>query len=201
MEQPRDRSGQASGGAAEDPDAALLAAYAAGDAAAARRMAERFTPLAFRLALRMVGDRAEAEDLAQEAMIRLMRAAPGWRAGGARVTSWLYRVVANLCLDGQRRRPMVALDGVPEAEDGQPGVDALLTDRARVAALDRAFAALPERQRLAVVLRHIEGLANPEIALILDVGVEAVESLIARGLRGVKAALVGQRGALGYEEA
>lgn len=181
-------------------DLRLLAAYGSGDAAAARGMAQRFAPLAFRLALRMLADRAEAEDVAQEAMIRLFRAAPEWQAGGARVTSWLYRVVANLCLDRLRRRPMLALDAVPEAEDGQPGVEALLTDRARAAALDRALADLPERQRLALVLRHIEGLSNPEIAAIMEVGIEAAESLTARGMRGLKAALAGQRDSLGYEE-
>lgn len=201
MREALDPAGQAGGGAVADPDAALLAGYAAGDAAAARQMAGRFTPLAFRLALRMLGNRAEAEDLAQEAMIRLMRAAPGWQAGGARVSSWLYRVVANLCLDRLRRQPMLALDAAPEAEDGQPGAEVLLTDKARAAALDRALAGLPERQRLALVLRHIEGLSNPEIAAIMDVGIEAAESLTARGLRGLKAALAGQRDALGYEEA
>jgi RNA polymerase sigma factor (sigma-70 family) len=67
--------------------------------------------------------------------------------------------------------------------------------------LDAALATLPERQREAVVLRHIEGLSNPEIAEVLQIGVEAVESLTARGKRALAAALSGQRAALGYEEA
>jgi RNA polymerase sigma-70 factor, ECF subfamily len=70
-----------------------------------------------------------------------------------------------------------------------------------MAALAAALATLPDRQREAVVLRHIEGLSNPEIAEILQIGVEAVESLTARGKRGLAAALSGQREALGYEEA
>jgi RNA polymerase sigma-70 factor (ECF subfamily) len=187
---------QRPGAADED----LLAAYAAGDPAAPRRMAERFAPLAYRLALRLLGDAAEAEDVAQEAMIRLFKAAPGWRPGGAKVTSWLYRVSANLATDRLRRRRGVPLDAAAELADGAPSAEARLTERARVAALDRALATLPERQRLALVLRHIEGLANPEIAAIMDIGTEAVESLTARGKRALRAVLAGERLALGFED-
>ena len=70
----------------------------------------------------------------------------------------------------------------------------------RMAALQAALDALPERQRQAVVLRHIEGLGNPEIAAVMDIGVEAVESLTARGKRALAALLAGQRGELGYED-
>jgi RNA polymerase sigma-70 factor (ECF subfamily) len=187
---------QRPGAADED----LLAAYAAGDPAAPRRMTERFAPLAYRLALRMLADAAEAEDVAQEAMIRLFKAAPGWRPGGAKVTSWLYRVSANLATDRSRRRRGVPLDEAAELADGAPSAEARLTERARAEALDRALALLPERQRLALVLRHIEGLANPEIAAIMEIGTEAVESLTARGKRALRAALAGERLALGFED-
>ncbi len=70
-----------------------------------------------------------------------------------------------------------------------------------MAALDAALMALPERQRQAVVLRHLEGLANPEIAEIMALGVEAVESLTARGKRNLAAALAGRRDDLGYDDA
>lgn len=181
-------------------DDRLLAAYAAGDPGAPRAMTDRFTGPAFRVALRMLGDRAEAEDVTQEALIRLFRAAPGWRSGEARVTSWLYRVTANLCLDRLRRQRTIPLDEAPDLPDGQPGAEARLTDRARSDALQRALSDLPERQRLAVVLRHLEGLANSEIAAILEVGVDAVESLTARGKRALALALAGQKAALGYED-
>ena len=183
-----------------DGDDGLLAAYAAGDPRAPRAMADRFTGLAFRLAVRMLGDRAEAEDVAQEALIRLFRAAPGWQPGTARVTSWLYRVTANLCLDRLRWPRLAPLDAAPYVAVGGMGAEERLTDQARTDALQRALARLPERQRLAVVLRHLEGLANPEIAAILEVGVEAVESLTARGKRALAEALADQKAALGYEE-
>lgn len=180
-------------------DDALLALYAGGDRAAPRLMTDRFLPHTYRLALRFLGDRTEAEDVAQEAMVRLFRMAPGWQPGQAKVTTWLYRVTANLCTDRLRRRPAVNIDEVPEMSDGAPSAEERLTDGARLTALDLALARLPERQRVAVVLRHIEGLANPEIAAVLEVGVEAVESLIARGKRALKEELGGMRAALGYD--
>jgi len=83
--------------------------------------------------------------------------------------------------------------------DDAPGAEARLQDGARHDALQNALAALPERQRQAVVLRHLEGLSNPEIAAIMDIGVEAVESLSARGRRSLEQALEGRRAELGYE--
>ncbi|WP_299691121.1 RNA polymerase sigma factor [uncultured Tateyamaria sp.] len=182
-------------------EAALLARYARGDAAAARALTTRLTPRAYGHAMRLLGDRAEAEDVAQEAMMRLWKIAPDWRTGEAKVTTWLYRVVANLCTDRLRRRPRgpVALDDVAEPLDPAPGAEDRLLAQARRDALARALASLPERQRLAVMLRHFEGATNPEIAERLDVSVEAVESLTARGKRALAAALKGQATALGYE--
>jgi RNA polymerase sigma-70 factor (ECF subfamily) len=178
-------------------DAALLAAYAAGDPSAARLLADRLVPRLLRFAARMLGDAAEAEDVVQEAMLRLWRAAPGWRAGEARVSTLAYRVAANLCTDRLRRRRGVALDAIAEPEDGRPSVEARLIAADRRQALESALAALPERQRQAVVLRHLEGLSNPEIAVVMDIGVEAVESLTARGKRALAVALSDQRRELG----
>ncbi|MEP1200726.1 RNA polymerase sigma factor [Tateyamaria sp.] len=183
-------------------DADLLAAYARGDAGAARLLTVRLTPRAFGQAMRMLGDSGEAEDVAQEAMMRLWRVAPEWRHGEAKVTTWLFRVVANLCTDRLRKRARAAmsLDAVAEPEDPTPSVESRMQDDARRDALRLALAALPERQRIAVTMRHFEGAANPEIAEALGIGTEAVESLTARGKRALAAALKGQAAALGYEE-
>ncbi|MEZ5779269.1 MAG: RNA polymerase sigma factor [Paracoccaceae bacterium] len=181
-----------------ESDEALLAQYAGGDRRAAHVLTERMTPLAYRVAFRMLGDAGEAEDAAQEAMIRLWRAAPDWRDQGAKVSTWLYRVASNLSLDRLRRRRTVALDAVPEPADDRPGAEQGMIAAERARALDRALLQLPERQRQAVMLRHLEGLGNPEIAAIMETGVEAVESLIARGKRGLAEALAGQRAELGY---
>ena len=182
------------------PDEALLVRYANGDAQAARGLTLRLGPRAFSQAFRMLGDRAEAEDVAQEALLRLWKIAPDWRQGEAKVTTWLYRVVANLCTDRLRRARNVTLDRVPEPEDDRAGPAERLQNRARADALQSALASLPERQRQAVVLRHIEGLANPQIAEILEISTEAVESLTARGKRSLTQILAGRRTELGYHD-
>ena len=182
------------------PDAVLLAQYAAGDPGAARLLADRLAPRLLRAARRILGDHAEAEDVVQEAMLRLWRAAPGWRAGEAQVSTWAYRVAVNLCTDRLRRRRTVPIESVPEPEADRPPADSVLIEDARLRALGLALAALPDRQRQAVVLRHIEGLANPEIGEVMGIGVEAVESLIARGKRALAQALAGRRDELGFSE-
>ena len=188
-------------GLADAPDEALLRLYANGDGQAARELARRFLPRMLAYGRRMLHDAAEAEDVAQEAMVRLWRIAPDWRSGEAQVSTWLWRVVANLCTDRlRRRRPGPPLDEAPEPADPAPSALAAMVAHDRAAALEAALAALPDRQRQAVVLRHLEGLSNPEIAQIMDIGVEAVESLTARGKRALAARLSGQREALGYDD-
>ncbi|MBM7069241.1 RNA polymerase sigma factor [Actibacterium sp. 188UL27-1] len=182
-------------------DDLLLARFAQGDQGAARVLTVRLTPRVLAVAQRMLGDAAEAEDVAQEAMMRLWKMAPNWQAGTAQVSTWLYRVAANLCTDRLRRsrRRGVSLDAVPEPVDDRPGVEQDLQMRARADALQAALMTLPERQRQAVILRHLEGLANPQIAAVMDISTEAVESLTARGKRALALVLTGQKAALGLD--
>ncbi len=186
-------------------DAELLRQYAEGVPKAARLLTARLAPLAYRLALRLLQDRADAEDVAQDAMLRLWKAAPGWREDEAKVSTWLYAVTRNLCMDRMRRskaRGGTALDlqAIAEPADPGPAAEARLTETARQDALQTALRALPDRQREAVVLRHLEGLSNPEIAQIMDISTEAVESLTARGKRNLATALAARRSELGYED-
>lgn len=181
-------------------DASLLRRYAAGDAQAAAELTKKLTPRAFGVAYRVLGDRAEAEDVAQEALLRLWKIAPDWDEQGAQVSTWLYRVVMNLCIDIKRRRRggSVDLDDIPEPADPSRSALEDMQDNARHDALMDALNMLSDRQRQAVVLRHIEELGNPEIAEVLEVSVEAVESLVARGKRALAKALAGRKGELGY---
>jgi RNA polymerase sigma-70 factor (ECF subfamily) len=181
-------------------DDALLAQYLKGDAAAARALTTRLTPRIYGYAVRMLGDRAEAEDVTQDAMMRLWKIAPDWRVGEAKVSTWLHRVTANLCTDRLRRKRGLGLNDVDEPHDPSLSVTAQLQTRERMDALQTALQTLPDRQRQAVILRHIEGLANPEIAQILEISTEAVESLTARGKRALAQALAPARAKLGYDD-
>lgn len=180
-------------GAADETDEALLARFADGDHSAARALTLRHTPRTLSLAAGMLRDRAEAEDVAKEAMLRLWRIAPDWRDGEAKVSTWLHRVTSNLCIDRlrKRRRAGPPLEDVAEPEDPAPGMDARLMAGDRAAAVTAAIARLPERQRRALRLRHFEDLGNPMIAEAMNVSVEAVESLLTRGRRALARDLAG----------
>ncbi len=182
-------------------DDALLVLYGNGDPMAAELLTRRLAPRVLGFAARLLGgDRAEAEDVTQEAMLRLWKIAPDWRSGEAKVTTWLFRVVTNLCTDRLRKRRTVDIDLIDDPADQAPGAVETLIQADRAAALQAALMGLPERQRIAVTLRHIEGETNPDIAQIMQISVEAVESLTARGKKALAAALAGKREELGYGE-
>ena len=180
-------------------DDALMVLYANGDRAAAEALSFRQTPRVFALAKRLLNNVAEAEDVTQEALLRLWKIAPNWRQGEAQVSTWLYRVTSNLCVDRLRKKRGVNIDDIPEPADDAPSVEANMQTRDRARALQNALAQLPERQRLAVTLRHIEELSNPEISRIMDISVEAVESLTSRAKRKLAALLSEQKHAVGLK--
>ena len=181
-------------------DAELLARFSKGDRAAALALTSRLAPVVFAQAFRMLGDRAEAEDVTQESLLRLWKAAPGWDATRAKITTWLYRATSNLCIDRLRKSNRNSGDEVPEVADETPGIDRKLQATARAQALQHALQTLPDRQRQAMILRHIEDLSNPEISDIMEIYVEAVESLVSRGRRALASTLAPQKKALGLED-
>lgn len=184
-----------------DPNAALLAAYLAGDVHAAAALTRAVTPMIYALAMRMLGEQAAAEDVTQDAMLRLWRHAPKWEYGRAKISTWLYRVASNLCTDRLRaRRDFVQPDAVAEVMSDDPSAADALQAQARASALRDGIAQLPERQAKAVALRHLSNLTNPEIAEIMECKVEAVESLLARGKRQLAAVLAPQKDALGFND-
>ena len=181
-------------------DAELLARFAKGDRAAAQVLTARLAPVVYTQAFRMLGDRAEAEDITQDSLLRLWHAAPDWQAGQAKVTTWLYRVTSNLCIDKMRKSKRHSSGAVPEMPDNGPDMERRLQDRARAQALRAALRDLPNRQKQAIIWRHLEGLSNPDVAQIMQISVEAVESLMSRGKRSLADALAPQKKALGLED-
>jgi RNA polymerase sigma-70 factor (ECF subfamily) len=172
-----------------DPDEALLARVAAGDPAAVRAMVGRKLPRLMSLAQRMLGDAGEAEDVAQEAFLRIWKQAARWKPGQAKFDTWLHRVALNLCYDRLRRRREVVTDAPPDQADPGPAPDRGLEAADVATRVSRALQALPERQREAIVLCHYQELGNIEAAAVMGVSVEALESLLSRGRRALRAAL------------
>lgn len=180
-----------------DLDAELLARVARGDASAVRLLVAHKLPRLIALAARMLGDRMEAEDVAQEAFVRIWKQAPHWREGEARFDTWLHRVAMNLCYDRLRARREVPDETLPDAqyERYEPeapmpgGPEAALEARQHGEHVRQALAALPPRQREALVLTYYQELSNAQAAGVMGLTVDALESLLVRARRGARAHL------------
>lgn len=172
----------------DDSDEALMARVARGDQPAFRALARRHVPAMVGLARRILGNAAEAEDVAQEAMLRVWTHAPRWQPLAA-FRTWLTRVVVNLCLDRKRRAPWVELEAAGDIVDPAPAASELAETDERERLLQAAIANLPDRQRTAIVLTYTEGMSNAQVADILDTSVSAVETLLVRGKQNLRRAL------------
>lgn len=177
-----------------DPDEDLVTRVGAGDPAAIRALVARKSGRLLGLAHRMLGDLAEAEDVTQEAFMRAWKQAPDWRPGAAKFDTWLHRVALNLCYDRLRRRREVVMETLPERPDEGPAPDRGLEAQDTGRQVARAMQALPDRQREAIVLCHYQEMGNIEAAALMGVSVEALESLLGRGRRALRAALAGAVG-------
>jgi RNA polymerase sigma-70 factor (ECF subfamily) len=163
----------------EQTDEALMARVAGGDRAAFNALTQRHAGPVVRLATHILRNQAEAEDVAQDALLRVWANAPRWKPV-AQFRTWLTRIVVNLCLDRKRRAIWLPLDNAGDVAD--PALDAAAQyeagdDERRLAA---AIAQLPPRQRAAIVLTYSEGLSNADAAGILDTSVSAIETLLVR---------------------
>ncbi len=177
-----------------DEDSALVLRVGEGDVGAYRELVARYAPQLLRFATRVLRDPTEAEDVVQETCLRLWQRARDYTPQ-ARVTTWLHRIAHNLAVDRLRARgrlkplPDEDEDAMPESAR-QPS---LIDEKRRVLALDAALAELPERQAAALTLVHLHGLSGKEASEVLGIGAEALESLLARARRALKAGLTEPR--------
>jgi len=165
---------------ADASDAELISWSADGDRRAFDSIVARHGAFTLRVALRLMRDPAVAEDVVQEAMVRVWTRAAHFDAGRASFRTWLYRIVVNLCIDRRRR---VQPDPMPEdfdVADPAAGADEMMEVSERNAALAGALKDLPVRQRAAMTLVYDEGMSGAEAARVLGLSARAVERLLAR---------------------
>jgi RNA polymerase sigma factor (sigma-70 family) len=174
-----------------DPDAELLEQVGRQDPAAVRTLVARKLPRLLSLAMRMLGDRMEAEDVAQEVFVRIWKQASRWREGEAKFDTWVHRVALNLCYDRLRGRREEPCDELPDEADPAALPEARLEARAQDERVRTALAALPARQREALVLTYYQEMSNIDAAALMDITVDALESLLARARRNLRAQLAG----------
>lgn len=169
-------------------DAALLAASARRETAAFAELVNRYYKPVYRVVWRMTGGHADSEDIAQDAFVKLWRDPSQVREAGA-LKGWLMRVASNAVIDRSRKPKHSDVDAALDLADPKAQADGPL-DRSQAARLvDGRIADLPERQRLALTLVYFEGLSNIEAAAVMDVSVEAIESLLSRARRSLKESL------------
>src|SRR5579883_1457503 len=188
---------QVTGGA--ESDESLVARTAEGDGKAFRLLVTRHTPRSMRLAQRMTGNASDAEELVQEAFLRLWTKADTWQPGRGKFTTWFFRIVVNLCLDRRRRGDFLPLESAGDPPDPRRSALAKVYDDEVSRAVARAVGELPERQRAALVLCYYEEMSNLEAAQALSVSVSALEALLVRARRTLKSRL-GSFGGLGPKE-
>jgi RNA polymerase sigma-70 factor (ECF subfamily) len=164
-----------------DSDDDLLARIGNDDQSAFRLLVERHLDRAYALALRILKNAADAEDVVQDSLLKVWSQRGRWEGGRAKFSTWLYRVVTNRCIDLRRQSRTDGMDDMSQFVDEKPDAFATLHREEVGHLLESAIQKLPEQQRIAVVLSYHQGLGNAEIAEVMETTVSAVESLLKRG--------------------
>lgn len=165
----------------ETDDERLLRAIAEGSREAFAILVKRHSSRFYSVAYRYMAQRQEAEDMVQEAFIKLWQRPDMWAADRkVKFTTWFYRVVINLCLDAKKKKRAAAWPETLDIEDDRPLQDKTMEDKQGEALLEKAISELPERQRTALNLCFYEGLSNQEAADVMELNLKALQSLLMR---------------------
>ncbi len=168
-----------------ESDEALMLKIAQGDERAFRRLAPRYASRAIGFARRLTGSDADAEEIVQEAFLRVWVNAPRWRPEAA-FRTWFYRIVFNICLNRKRRVPFFPLEIAGDPPDPAPDASTRIERDQSRQQIARAIAELPDRQRAAIMLTYDDELSNADAAQILRVSVSALEALLVRAKRTLR---------------
>jgi len=169
----------------EASDAMLLAACVKADAEAFGLLLKRHQEMVRRVAWRLGLRNADVDDVAQETFLKLWNN-PGQIREAAALKGWLVRVASNLVMDRFRKKPMDELEAADHVSDGRPPADEVMERNWAAGEVDHAINALPERQRLVIILVHFEQMGNIAAAEAMELSVDALESLLARARRALK---------------
>ena len=167
-------------------DDTLMARLAQRDGACLKLLSQRHGELVYRIAYRMLGDAHEAEDIAQEALLRLWTHADRWQGGGSGIAAWLTRVGTNLCLDRLRKQRRMSDGDFPEREDDAPLADTEAQNSETRQAVVECIGDLPERQRASVVLTYYEEMPNRAASEAMDMKIKAFESILVRARKALR---------------
>jgi len=171
-------------------DEHLLKLIIAGDHSAFSELVIRHTKKYYSIAYRVLFNRDDAEDLVQEAFLKIWKNPENWNSShNVKFTTWFYRVVINLCLDYKKKNKFSISDNYNEIESHSNTQDGIIDTKRRQELVDRYINELPERQQIALNLCFYEGVSNKEAAVIMDINLKALQSLIMRAKTNLKAKL------------
>ncbi|HYL38014.1 MAG TPA: sigma-70 family RNA polymerase sigma factor [Bryobacteraceae bacterium] len=170
-------------------DETLVERIANGEVRAFEELIQRYQTPALRFAFRLVGDLHEAEDLAQEAFLRVYRNAQRYNYA-ARFRTWFFQILVNLCRDWLKKKKPLFFGEPPQVAAGAPDPSQAMEREWRAKAVERAVQSLPPQQRMALVLCHFEEMSYREAAAVLATSEKAVESLLVRARRTLRVRLL-----------
>lgn len=182
-----------------ESDEELVSRISKGDEEAFRLLVSRYFQKICGFIGRMMSGAAETEDIVQESFFRLWRYPNRWQPEKASLSTWLHRIAHNLCIDYLRKQSRMdyQTDNTEiVTTDTHPSLEADITKLELAERVKLLIGSLPERQRTALILCHYQGLSNKEAAQILDISVDALESLMARARRKLKSLLGNERGTI-----